>query len=80
METDKNGCAALSVTLRNVAGAVCGLGKGGTTLLSEELWANTENVRIIKALCLHIGTDPRKIASKVRTLTIPKQKCIADFL
>lgn len=80
-ETDKNGYATLSVTLRNIPlGQYTVWEKPVLRYYLKDVRANTENVRIIKGAAPAYGTDPRKIASGTAALTMQNKNASLTFV
>ena len=80
-ETDKNGYATLSVTLRNIPlGQYTVWEKPVLRYYLKDVRANTENVRIIKGAAPAYGTDPRKIASGTAALTTENKTASLTFV
>ena len=80
-ETDKNGYATLSVTLRNIPlGQYTVWEKPVLRYYLKDVRANTENVRIIKGAAPAYGTDLRKIASGTAALTMQNKNASLTFV
>mgnify|MGYP000066762630 FL=1 len=80
-ETDKNGYATLSVTLKNIPlGQYTVWEKPVLRYYLKDVRANTENVRIIKGAAPAYGTDPRKIASGTAALTMQNKNASLTFV
>ena len=80
-ETDGNGYATISVTLRNIPlGQYTIWEKPVLRYYLKDAWADTENVRITKKAEATYGKDPKETAVGTAALTVEKPDAALTFL
>ena len=80
-ETDGNGYATVSVTLRNIPlGQYTIWEKPVLRYYLKDVWADTENVRITKKAEAAYGKDPKETAVGTAALTVEKPDAALTFL
>ena len=80
-ETDGNGYATISVTLRNIPlGQYTIWEKPVLRYYLKDAWADTENVRITKKAEAAYGKDPKETAVGTAALTVEKPDAALTFL